>query len=102
MNRRRPFFSIYIATQIFKYLQRFHFIDKDILTQSIPRRQPWYCKKDKVTLFKLFFKTIKGEISENVYKRKHKFFQRKALGCYLHMTFCTYVENTGNKSSVFK
>ena len=39
-----------------------------------------------------------GEISENDYKPKHKFFQTRASDCYLQRTFYSYINNTCNKN----
>ena len=44
------------------------------------------------------FKIIDGEISENNYKPKHKFFQKRASDCYWKGTFYSYIDNTGDTS----
>ena len=44
------------------------------------------------------FKIIEGEISENDYKLKHAFFEKRASDCYLVRAFHDYIDNNSNKS----
>ena len=102
--------SIYIQKQMFKYLQRFPFVDKDrylykAFEEDSLDKNGWV-KNIKNTLdsygqsnlIKNIFKVIQGEISEKDYKPKHNFFLKRATDCYVQQHFYNYIDNTENQS----
>ena len=95
---------------MFKYLQRFAFIEKDRYVfkafqeenQSI---DGWVKHmKTKLELLGLanlmgnIYKVINGEISQEKYRSKRKFFQERETDCYIQSKFYNYIDNEDTRS----
>lgn len=78
----RFLFKIYIETQMFKYLQRFRFLEEiTYLRKAINEGSGWIASLkyilDSYGLSNLMiniFKIVEGDISKKNYKDKHKYF----------------------------
>lgn len=99
-----------IETQMFKYLQRFAFIQKDRYVfkafeeeNLIPNGWVTHLKT-KLDLLGLgnliinIFKVVSGDISKENYQSKHNFFQKRVRDFYIQSEFYSYVDNSENKS----
>ena len=99
-----------IDTQMFKYLQRFAFIEKDRYVFKAFEEENlipdgWVTiMKTKLELLGLgnlkdnIFKVLRGEISKENYRSKHNFFQKRLRDCYIQNQFYNYVDNNENTS----
>ena len=89
---------------MFKYLQRFPFIDeKRYLSQAINEEielkdQSWTKNLNQIlnayglsNLFKNIFQVTQGTIDKKDYKKKHKFFEKRAKDIYIQENFHTYL-----------
>ena len=102
--------KINIEIQMFKYLQRFAFIEKERYVSKAFQEENqtidgWVKYiKTKLELLGLcnlmgnIYKVINGEISKEKYRSKHKFFQKRATDCYIQNQFYNYIDNEENRS----
>ena len=60
--------------------------------------------KTKLELLKLdnlmgnIYKLISGKITKEKYRSKHKFFQKRAIDCYIQNQFYNYIDNEDNRN----
>ena len=99
-----------IETQMFKYLQRFAFTQKDRYVFKTFEEESlipngWVAHlKTKLDLLGLgnliinIFKVVSGDISKENYQSKHNFFQKRVRDFYIQSEFYSYVDNSENKS----
>ena len=102
--------KINIEIQMFKYLQRFAFIEKERYVSKAFQEENqaidgWVkYMKAKLELLGLgnlmgnVYKVISGEISKEKYRSKHEFFQKRATNCYIQNQFYNYTDNEDNRS----
>ena len=94
---------------MFKYLQRFAFIEKERYVskafqeenQAIAGWVKYMKTKLELGLGNLMgniYKVINGEISKGKYRSKDKFFQKRATDCYIQNQFYNYIDNEENRS----
>ena len=98
---------------MFKYVQRFAFIEKDryvfkAFLEEIQAMDGWVKRmKTKLELLGLgnfmlnIYKVISREISKEKDRSKHKFFQKLATDCYIKNQFYNYIDNEDNNRSFF-
>ena len=106
--------KISIETQMFKYLQRFPFLDKDrylvkAFEEDLLSNNGWVNNikgtLERYGIYNLMnniLKVRKGEITKELYKKKHKFFQKRATDCYLQEKFYKYIDENDNFFSDLK
>ena len=104
-------FKIYIETQMFKYLQRLHFLEENRYLRKAINEKLKITNSglianlkgilDSYGLYNLMtniFKVVDGEISKKDYKNKHNCFQKRAKDCFIQENFFTYASR---KMSIF-
>ena len=101
--------KINIETQMFKYFQRFVFLQENryvfkAFQEEHSTREGWiqYMKTmlDFYGLGNLtqnIYKVRSGEIPKEKYKSKHKFFQKRVTDCYIQNQFYNYLDDENNK-----
>ena len=97
--------KIYLETQMFKYLQRFPFLDEQrylklALSEDKNKRLGWLENLQQIldsyglsNLIRNIFQVQQGGIDKKDYKPKHVFFQKRARDCYIQEHFHSYLSN---------
>ena len=100
--------KIDIETKIFKYFQRFTFIERNRYLFKAFEEDKFDTKgwvqnlKSSLDMLGLgnlqqnIYKIINGTIPKEEYKNKHKFFKKRATDLYLQICY-NYIDNTKNK-----